>query len=132
MRYVTFWKNLQTVAGLEKLSESDDSDTAMRARIMLGNMCDHVFTEVKQASAGTEVANTIFAMRNAHRITGEKLAASPEVTAEFIQKLATAVYVDDVLTAQLEKLSGDEYYATRDVQLLGREYAVNLMRGLLA
>ena len=130
MRYVTFWKNLQTVAGLEKLAESDDRETtAQPAQVMLGNLCDHVFTEMKTAGS---VVTEILSYMNSHRITGEKLAASPEVTAELLQKLATAEFVDDVLAAQLEKLSGDEYYATRDVQLLGREYAVNLMRGLLA
>jgi hypothetical protein len=71
-------------------------------------------------------------VRDSHRITGEKLAASPEATAELLQKLATAEFVDGVLAEQLEKLSGDDYVAARKVQLLGREYAVNLMRGLLA
>lgn len=131
MRYVTFWKNLQTVAGLEKLSESNDRETtAQPAQVMLGNLCDHVFSEMKLASGS--VITEMMSFMNLHRATGEKLAASPEVAAELLQKLATAEFVDDVLTAQLEKLSGDEYYATRDVQLLGREYAVNLMRGLLA
>jgi hypothetical protein len=71
-------------------------------------------------------------LRGAHRVTGEKMAAAPEDTAALLQKLATAEYVDDLLEEQLEKLSGEEYDAARRVQLLGREYAVNLMRGLFA
>ena len=131
MRYATFWKNLQTVAGLEKLAMSDDRETtAQPAQVMLGNLCDHIFSEMKTASGS--VLTEMMSFRNSHRTVGEKLAASPEVAADLIQKLATAEFVDNTITEELEKLSGDAYYAMRDVQLLGREYAVNLMRGLLA
>lgn len=130
MRYATFWKNLQTVAGLEKLATSDDRETTGQpAQVMLGNLCDHIFSEMKTAGS---VVTEMMSFREAHRTVGEKLAASPEITADLLQKLATAEFVDGVISGELEKLSGDAYYAMRDVQLLGREYAVNLMRGLLA
>lgn len=131
MHYVRFWKDLKLVAGLEKLAESSDEVTARDAQGALCGTCDHLYSEVKKASPKNPL-EAIFALRSAHKATGEKLAADPSMTAELIDKLATAAYVDDVLTAQLEKLAGDEYASVRRVQLLGREYAVHLMRGLFA
>lgn len=128
--YPAFWKTLQTVAGLEKLAMSDDASVAAEAQQLLASTCDNLFVTVKGASAN--IAEPLMALRDTARGIGEKLASDPKVPAEFLQKLATAAYVDDVLSAQLEKLSGAEYDAARAVQLLGREYAVHLMRGLFA
>jgi len=130
MHYVTFWSKMQTVAGLEKLAASDNLVTSQQGQELLAAACDDVFTLVKNASG--EVLPQMMAMRDAHRRLGEKEASAPDITAVLLQKLAVAEYVDDLLEEQLEKLSGDEYDAARRVQLLGREYAVNLMRGLFA
>jgi len=130
MRYPTFWKNLEIVAGLEKLATTEDAKTAAEAQALLAQFCDETFQLLK--SAGEPITQPLMGMRDSARITGEKLAAAPEVTAELLQKLATAEYVDDLLEEQLEKLSGAEYDAARAVQLLGREYAVHLMRGFFA
>ena len=130
MHYVTFWKNLQVVAGLEKLATSDDAKTAADSQVLLAQRCDETFKLLKHA--GENITQPLMTLRDSARVTGEKLAAAPEETAELFQKLVTAAFVDDTLEAQLEKLSGDEYDAARRVQLLGREYAVNLMRGLFA
>lgn len=130
MHYPTFWFKLQALERLEKLASSEDRTVAADAQAALALACDDVFSCVKQAS--NSVLPTILEMRDAHRITGEKLAASAEQQADLLKKLATAEYVDGVLQGQLEKLSGAEYDATRAVQMLGREYAIQLMRGLLA
>jgi hypothetical protein len=130
MMYPAFWKTLQTVAGLEKLAMSDDTSVSAEAQQMLASTCDDLFVTVKGASAN--IAEPLLALRGSARRIGEKLAADAKSEAEFLQKLATAAYVDDMLSAQLEKLSGTEYDAARAVQLLGREYAVHLMRGLFA
>lgn len=130
MHYPTFWKTLQTVAGLEKLAAGDDASVAAEAQQLLASTCDSLFAAVKGASAN--IAEPVMKMRDSARVTGEKLAADPRVAAEFLQKLTTAAYVDNVLSSQLEKLAGAEYDAARAVQLLGREYAVHLMRGLFA
>lgn len=130
MQYPSFWFKLQALGRLEKLANSDDQSVASDAQEALALACDDMFSDVKQASGS--VVPAVFKMRESHRITGEKLAASPETVAELLQKLATAEYVDEMLTGQLEKLSGEEYDAARAVQLLGREYAMQLMRGLLA
>jgi hypothetical protein len=130
MQYPSFWFKLQALARLEKLASSDDSLVSATTQEALALACDDMFSGVKKASGS--VVPAIFKMRDAHRITGEKIASSPEVTAELLQKLAVAEYVDEILVGQLEKLSGEEYDAARAVQLLGREYAVQLMRGLLA
>jgi hypothetical protein len=130
MHYVTFWKKLQTVAGLEKLAVSNDASVAVAAQDQLAATCEDLFVSVKNASEN--IVQPLMQMRDSHRITGEKFAASAEDAAVFVQKLATAAFVDDLLETQLEKLSGAEYDAARAVQLLGREYAVHLMRGLFA
>lgn len=130
MHYVTFWTKLQTVAGLEKLATNADLTIAERGQELLAAACDDIFTSVKNASGA--VLPEMMTFRSAHRTTGEKIAASPEVAASLLQKLAVAEYVDNLLDSQLEKLSGDAYDEARAVQLLGREYAVHLMRGLLA
>lgn len=130
MHYPTFWKTLQTVAGLEKLAASDDLAVAGEAQQLLATTCDELFVTIKGASEN--IATPLLELRDSARSIGEKVASDAAVVGEFMQKLATAAFVDQVLTAQLEKLSGDEYDAARRVQLLGREYAVNLMRGLFA
>jgi len=139
MHYVTFWKNLQVVAGLEKLASGGDELVSQQAQPLLAGACDEIFSGMKKAASEllkdaspVQMTQLLFSMRDSHRVTGEKFAAAPEETAELFQKLVTAAFVDDTLEAQLEKLSGDEYDAARRVQLLGREYAVNLMRGLFA
>jgi hypothetical protein len=130
MHYPTFWKTLQTVAGLEKLAASDDLAVAGEAQQLLASTCDKLFGTIKGASAN--IAAPLLELRDSAKGIGEKVASDAEVVGEFMQKLATASFVDDVLSAQLEKLSGAEYDAARSVQLLGREYAVHLMRGLFA
>lgn len=130
MHYVTFWKKMQTVAGLEKLSASEDKEVSRRAQGQLALACDDIFTSMKKASGS--LVPGVMTMRESHRITGEKLAASPEAAAELLQKLATAEFVDSLLEKQLEKLSGDAHGRARSVQMLGREYSVMLMRGLFA
>jgi ABC-type cobalamin transport system ATPase subunit len=130
MHYPSFWFKLQALERLEKLAHVDDQAVAAEAQEALALACDDMYSSVKQASGA--ILPTVFKMRESHRITGEKLAASPDTVAELLQKLATAEYVDEMLAGQLEKLSGEEYDAARAVQLLGREYAVQLMRGLFA
>jgi len=127
--YPTFWKSLQTVAGLEKLAASDDTVVAKEAQELLAKTCDVVFTTVKTASG---VVPEVIRLRETHCRLGEKVAVAPELAAELVRQLKIAEYVDNVLDVQLTKLAGDEYAAAREVQLLGREYAVSLMRGLLA
>lgn len=130
MHYPTFWKALQTVAGLEKLASSDDLAVAGEAQQLLASTCDQLFGTVKGASSN--IATPLLELRDSAKVIGEKVASDAGVVGEYLQKIATAAFVDDVLSAQLEKLSGAEYDATRSVQLLGREYAVHLMRGLFA
>lgn len=128
MHYVTFWKNLQTVAGLEKLAASDDAAVAKEAQELLAQTCDAVYSSVKSAGVALEVQH----LRETHCRLGEKVAVAPEQVSELVQKLVVAEYVDNLLDAQLTKSAGEEYIAARQVQMLGREYAVSLMRGLLA
>lgn len=132
MNYPALLKSLKAYSAMEKLAGLENPHEARQAQILSAGISDDLFTAVKSASKNGDVVAYVLAARGQHRSLGEKTAASEEQTAELLHKLAAAVYVDGVLSAQLEKLAGAEYDATRSVQLLGREYAVNLMRGLFA
>ena len=127
MHYVSLWQDLKKVDALEKLAESDDVDVSKEAQVLLADTCDKMFATLKKGSLIPE----LMAHRESHRFTGEKVAEAKD-TAVLIQKLATAEYVDNLLEGQLEKLSGAAHDDARMVQLLGREYAVQLIRGLFA
>lgn len=130
MHYVNFWQKMQVMAGLEKLSASSDTALATQAQEEMALVCDEIFSSVKSASGS--LAPELMRLRGAHRVTGEKIAASPDVAAELLQKLATVEYVDEMLEDQIEKFSGEAQSNARSVQLLGREYAVQMMWGLFA
>ena len=132
MNYPTLLKNLKAYASMEKLSMLENPHAARQAQILTAGISDDLFTSIKSAAKNGDVVAFVVDARRAHRTFGEKTAASEEQAAALLHKLAAAVYVDNVLSTQLEKLAGAEYDAARSVQLLGREYAVNLMRGLFA
>jgi hypothetical protein len=137
--YPQLWKGLRLVEGLEKIATHDRALSTF-AQTNSATVASELFTQVKQAAErlpgpntiGVKVARLMVDMRNAHRATGEKLAVDISVHADMLQKLATALFVDDVIEAEITKLAGDEQVNARNIQLLGREYAVHLMDGLLS
>lgn len=128
MHYVSLWQDLKKVDALEKLAESDNVDVSKEAQVLLADTCDKMFSSLKQGSLLSQLLDH----RETHRVTGEKVASDAKATAELLQKLATVEYVDSILENQLVKLSGVARDEARMVQLLGREYAVQLIRGLFA
>lgn len=84
----------------------------------------------KEASVAGFVSAAL-ALHEAHKDTGVKVAASPEYVAAIIEKLATAVFVDEVLQEQLSMLEGDTKIAAEQCQRLGREYVLSLIAELL-
>lgn len=80
------------------------------------------------------VANVLslaVSLHDAHVDTGAKVAAAPDTLASVIQKLATAVFVDEVLMDQLNMLEGESKVAAEQCQQLGREYILSLIGEIL-
>ena len=96
-----------------------------------------LFSRVKEAclrgkrTPELEVVELMTELRDSHQIVGQKTAATNVQLNALAVKLATAVFVDEVLSQQLEKVADAKWDEIRQVQLLGREYAVNLMQGFL-
>ena len=145
-RYSEILTELRVGQGLEKLASCPDDELALHATLQQAELCDSLFCKVQKLASESPISadlprkeamvaqmvRVVLDLRETHEATGEKFAAAPEVVIESLKKLATAVFVDGVLGEQLEKLAGTERDSTRAVQLLGREYAVHLMRNLLA
>jgi hypothetical protein len=141
--YAEVLGELAQSSALEKLAEQDERDLSICAQMEQAELCDQFFDRVQKCAhehfpetvlprkeaAVIEMARCMISLRDTHASTGVKLAASFDETAALVQKLAVATFVDQVLAEELEK-TADE--AIREVQRLGREYAVTLMRGLLA
>lgn len=77
------------------------------------------------------VAELALAMYDDHADTGAKVAAVPEYVAHVLQKLASAVFVDEMLLEQLPSLEGDTKLAAEQCRALGREYIVTLFGEIL-
>lgn len=131
MHYIDFWKSIQLVGGLDDLAQSGEK-VASEAAPELAATCDGLFDILlKKAGDASGMVALMLEYQNAHEASGEKIAASAETRAALLQKLATATYLDTVVSTKLAAISPDEFEEARAVQLLGREYAVHLMRGLL-
>jgi hypothetical protein len=136
---------LRALPLIEKFASVEtDAEVVVCAQEKAAQVCSDVIQTILEKSAVysiemdrwlnekemTAVRAVKFAMslRDTHATTGEKLAASPEETAELLQKFATAIYLDRVLDEQRQ--AGVKEAA--ECQALGREYAVEILRSLLA
>jgi hypothetical protein len=134
---------LRALPLLEKYaSAEDDAEMALHAQLKTAELCNRLVKFVYQQSSHFEVESGLtekeaavargvaFAMslRETHGATGEKFAAAPEVAAELVKKFATALYLDQVLDEQ--RRAGVKEAA--ECQALGREYAIEVLRSLLA
>lgn len=135
--YPAIWKALQAVGRFEKYaSESAD------ATVDLARTCSAVFDQflTKAASsyesdgtAGGEAlraATFAEALYDSHRAVSDK-TASVDTADEAIEKLAAVVYVDTVLKAASDNMSGEQLSQTHHLRLLGREYGVELLKNLV-
>ncbi len=130
MRYPEFLKALRLVESFDKLAASEDLPTAQQAQTLRAAVCDDLITQLKLGSES--LVKAALDLREQHVRSGEKVAAASDAAAEFVGKLASADFVDGVLSAELSKTAGDDAMNARATQLLGREYAVHLLRGLFA
>lgn len=145
-RYTEILTELRVGQSLEKVASCNDDELAANAMLRQAELCDGLFVHVRKLAAELPVSadlprkeasvsqmlSFMLSLRETHEATGEKLASEPTAITDVLVKFATAVFVDQVLEEQLDKMAGAERDATRAVQLLGREYAVHLMRGFLA
>lgn len=135
-------RDLLTAAALDKIAlETGDAAMSAAAQQALAESCDGLYTKIrdkaasyieaggdaKEAAAAAVVRFTL-ELRDTRESTGEKLASDNSQAADLAGKLVTAVYLDELFSAEMAKHASSE---TRQKQLLGREYIVELVRGLL-
>ncbi len=135
-------RDLLIASAFDKLAvEASDKVMSAAAQQALSESCDSLYTRIrnkaasyvetgldpKEASAAAVVRLTL-ELRDTRESTGEKLASDDNEVADLAGKLVTAVYLDELFTEELVKQASP---VTRQQQLLGREYIIELVRGLL-
>jgi hypothetical protein len=129
--YPALNRDLKVVAAFEKVSAHIEPEFQPDAQEKLALVCDEVFEGVR-AKSGGNVIDYLITMRESHLDSGEKTAVSSEVVYDTLLKLAAALHVDEVLTKAARVETGETKTAALNARALGREYAVTLMRNLLA
>lgn len=139
-RYVDTWVELRAAEGLDKYAQLETHPEALAAaQVKLAELCDGLFSDlVKQAGAGgttdestIRLLDHVLALRDTHAAVGEKVSEDQSEVVVFATKLAAAYFVDQVLTREMEKRSGEDRRAVMRTRALGREYATTLIRGLM-
>lgn len=134
--YPHIWAQLRRVGRFEKYA-ADSSE----AQADLATVADEVFSDfmAKAASYGDGETPEALALKAASfavdlydsaSATGVKVAGE-DVALGNIEQLATVAYLDGVLKAASENLSGADLDEAQRVRLLGREYGIELLRNLV-
>ena len=135
--YPEMWRLLQTAGRFEKhASESLD------AQHQLAGTCSSIYdtfmSKAAEYAPGISPADSALQAgrfgaalyATALSVNREKVAGV-DVAATALEQLATTAYLDATLKTAAEKMSGDDREAAQTVRLLGREYAVDLLRSLV-
>ena len=136
--YPSVRHGLKIISSFEKAASYLEADFGYEIRDRMAASCSELYEKVLNSadkeglSKSAAVVDLLLTFREATLEEGVKTAASPDVVAEAMVKLATAVFLDDVLTGILDTASGETKTAAIQARYLGREYAVELMRVLLA
>lgn len=138
--YPELCRDLKVVSAFEKVASQVEEEFAPEAAEKLALACNEVFESVLTRSGASgryevksaQVIDFVLTLRDSHVEVGEKVATDTTLVSESIMKLATAVYLDDVISQTLPTLQGEAKEAALTTRLLGREYAVTLMRNLLS
>jgi hypothetical protein len=137
--YPALERDLKVLAAFEKTAAVAAPEFTNEVNERLAAASSEIFEDVvTKATSGratskmAAVADFLLGVRESHLATGVKTASSPDVVADTLTKLATALYLDDVLTESIAKSTGATKAASVSARLLGREYAVSLMRNLLS
>lgn len=139
--YSEICARLEAIDRVEKVARELDGEDAQLGAAGQASACDALFERVASLAGGFSLSKDILAvkvaefagaLRESHVSAGQKTASTNEEAAQILTKLATAVYVDRILDDRLrQKIANEDWLETRYAQLLGREYAVELMKGIL-
>ena len=135
--YLDIWDDLFHIDTSVKMASLNDNEIALNAMALKTAQTDQVYGKIRAASRadssrGKEAAvnaflDTVRSLRTSHVEVGQKIAASQETALDLFTKLAAAVFVDEVILG-----AGTLTKEAKLTQLLGREYAIELVRELLA
>lgn len=109
---------------------SDAHDAYERIRRAARDCPEGAGLAVKEAMV-VGVCKVALDLHDAHAAAGSKIAALPDYLADVLQKLAAAVFVDEVLGEQLTMLEGETKLSAEQCRLLGREYIMTLIGEIL-
>lgn len=134
--YPHIWAQVQRATRFDKYASESVDASADAARV-----ASEVFEDVlsKAASYGASdtpqhVAANVAALAvdlfDSARATGAKTASEADAT-DSIEQLATVAYLDTLLKTASANLTGDALDTAVRARLLGREYGVELLRGLV-
>jgi len=134
-------RGLRITVAFQKVASELEPEDQVEAQERIAAACDELFTSLVSAAAiptgasptekAAGVMTFVLEMRNTLSSSGQKTAASPELALESAVKLATAIYVDEVVSGQLPNLAGEAKVSALRTRLLGREFAVSLLSNLL-
>ena len=135
--YPEIWRLLQTAGRFEKYA-SESLDAQHELAGTCSGIYDQFMSKAAEYAPGHSPAGAALQAgrfgaalyATAVSVNGEKVA-SADVAVTAIEQLATAAFLDVHLKTAADKMSGEEREATQTVRLLGREYAVDLLRSLV-
>lgn len=141
--YAPTYQAVKTAQVLE--SRALEGDAFVEAQIKLATVSFDAYERIRLAAAQlpaptelttkeamvVRVAELALAMYDDHADTGAKVAALPDYLAHVLQKLASAVFVDEMLLEQLPTLEGETKLAAEQCCALGREYIMTLIGEIL-
>lgn len=122
-----------------------DGAEFVEAQVKLACMADTAYERIQRAAqhlptpagyttkeaAAIRFVDAAMQLFETHLDTGVKVAADPQRIAGVINKLASAVMVDEVITEQLPMLEGATKVAAEECRRLGREFVMSLLGELL-
>lgn len=133
--YKKLYRALLAGEALEKTASLNDKELASQAVVAGALLAADLYEQVVKLAGANQAlpfVDVVMDLRAKHRLVGEKRAGEEVEAAQCLQKLATAVFLDNALTTAMQKLAGEELVEARLTRTLGREYAIHLVRGLLS
>lgn len=132
--YPEIWALLQKANHFEKNASADSA-------LDQASACSGIYeTFMKRASVyGTDGSPTedavgaisfAYALNNTALSLGEKVAAYDNA-ASALEQLGAVVFLDTTLKQASVNMTGEQLESTQRMQLLGREYGIELLRGLV-
>lgn len=134
--YPEIWAALTRTAETEKTAGVSSDASVFHARtasgafeLFMSKAAAYYDTETAAGAAKAAAAFGYDLVESA-RITGTKVAAV-DVAGRSLERLATVAFVDRVLSDAMSKTAGDETEKLAHMRVLGREFAVEILRSLV-